>query len=80
MDRDIRKEFNKLLRDETDAILESATILISTASNAGSEKIKKLEGKIAHVIIDEATQGMETESLIPLALAQKSVIMIGDQK
>jgi superfamily I DNA and/or RNA helicase len=65
-----------LIKEAEAKILSTHKVIVSTSSGSFAPKIRNL--KIANVIIDEATQGMEPETLIPLAFARK-VVLLGDQ-
>lgn len=77
MSKEERTTFKDIIRNNSEVILKNCKIVIATCNSSGMEKIRMLN--IAHVIVDEATQGIEPESLIPLGQARKSITMIGDQ-
>lgn len=64
MFKEQRESFKKKLNDTANELVQGSKIIIATCNSSGMKRIRNLN--IAHVIIDEATQGMEPESLIPL--------------
>lgn len=72
--------FNRVEKLEQKAIndlLESAEVICSTNSTAGSELLSDYDFEL--IVIDEATQSTEPASLIPFIKGEK-VILIGDHK
>ena len=65
------KKFAKYIINEHD-------IIISTCSTSYDEKL--INANFKYVLIDEATQCCELESLLPIMHGSRYVIMIGDQK
>ena len=57
-------------------ILDAADIVCCTCVSAADRRISKLRFK--HVLVDEATQATEPESLIPLVMGAKQIILVGD--
>jgi len=53
-------------------------IICCTLNSAGCEKLLSRKNLIEAVIIDEASQCVEIESLIPMLFSPKRVILIGD--
>ncbi len=72
--------FNRIEKLEQKAIkdlLESAEVICSTNSTAGSELLSDYDFEL--IVIDEATQSTEPASLIPFIKGEK-VVLIGDHK
>jgi superfamily I DNA and/or RNA helicase len=46
---------------------------------AGSAKLDAFVGSFEYLIVDEACQSTEMQTLIPLRLAPSRVILVGDQ-
>lgn len=63
-----------------DNLIQQSRIICTTLSSSGQNKFQKLAGKIDVLVIDEACQSNELESLIPFQLNPKKVIMVGDPK
>ena len=59
-------------------IINEHDIIISTCSTSYDEKLINVNFK--YVLIDEATQCCEIESLLPIMHGSKYIVMIGDQK
>ena len=62
------------------AVLENARVICCTLNMTGSSKFKNLQSKIEYLIIDEACQSIELETLIALNLNPERVILVGDEK
>ena len=72
-------EFDKSeIEEETNKIIEDNDIIISTCSTSGDNRLKNLN--FPFVIIDEATQCCELESMIPVVHGCSHLTLIGDQK
>ena len=59
-------------------VIESAKIIFSTLSLTGNKKFEGLE--FDYLIVDEACQSNELETLIALQLNPKKVVLVGDNK
>ena len=59
-------------------ILDSSPIILSTLNNSSDSRIDRLEFPI--VIIDEATQSLEPDCLLPIIHKAQMAILIGDEK
>ena len=66
------------IQAEIDYIIDDMDIVIATCSTTWDERIKKFD--FPFVIIDEATQCCEIESLIAIVHGCKHLTLIGDQK
>ena len=71
-------EYNKLISEYEKKILDSCDIVLSTFNNSADSRIKNYEFPI--VIMDEATQDLEPDSLLPLYHKAQMVVIIGDEK
>ena len=73
-----QQRFNQLRVQSERQILDAAEVVLSTCVGAGSKLLsKRIFGT---VIIDEATQASEPESLIPLVHGAEQVILVGDHR
>jgi regulator of nonsense transcripts 1 len=74
-DRDQKKY--RSLRNRTEReILQAADVICCTCVGAGDPRLKNF--RFRQVLIDEATQAIEAEALIPLAMGAKQVVFVGD--
>jgi len=74
-ERDARKY--RALRNKTEReILQAADVICCTCVGAGDPRLKHL--RFRQVLIDEATQAVEAEALIPIAMGAKQVVFVGD--
>jgi regulator of nonsense transcripts 1 len=65
------------LRNRTEReILQAADVICCTCVGAGDPRLKNF--RFRQVLIDEATQAIEAEALIPIALGAKQVVFVGD--
>jgi len=65
------------LRSKTEReILQAADVICTTCVGAGDPRLKNF--RFRQVLIDEATQAVEAEALIPITLGAKQLIMVGD--
>jgi regulator of nonsense transcripts 1 len=58
-------------------VLKAAQVICTTCVGAGDPRLGPF--RFRHVLIDEATQATEPESLIPLVAGARQVIFVGDQ-
>jgi regulator of nonsense transcripts 1 len=70
------KVFKDLKRQAEDQILRNADVICTTCVSAFDQRLKPL--KFKQVLIDEATQATEPETLIPILKGAKHVILVGD--
>ncbi|GAX13849.1 regulator of nonsense transcripts 1 [Fistulifera solaris] len=74
-ERDQRKY--RALRNRTEKeILQAADVICCTCVGAGDPRLKNF--RFRQVLIDEATQAIEAEALIPIAMGAKQVVFVGD--
>ena len=66
-----------MLRNRTEReILQAADVICCTCVGAGDPRLKNF--RFRQVLIDEATQAVEAEALIPIVLGAKQIVMVGD--
>lgn len=70
------KQLKDLKRQAEDEILKNADVICTTCVSAFDRRLKHFTFK--QVLIDEATQATEPETLIPLLGGAKHVILVGD--
>lgn len=75
--QDERKYRKQMRRMEND-LLNSADVICTTCAGAGDVRLRKL--RVSVVLIDEATQANEPESLIPLIHGCQQLVIVGDHK
>ncbi len=63
-----------------DEVIRDADIVFCTLSGAGHESLVKLNLEFDAVIVDEATQATELQTLIPLKYKSKLCVLVGDPK
>ena len=66
-------------QDIEDEVLKYSKIVFSTLSTSGQKRLESM-GKINSLIVDEAGQSVEAETLIPLQWGPKKCLLIGDIK
>eukprot|EP00624_Nannochloropsis_granulata_P003451 evm.model.NODE_27464_length_8211_cov_20.026672.1 len=57
-------------------VLKAADVICCTCVGAGDPRLKNF--RFRQVLIDEATQAMEAECLIPIVMGCKQLVMVGD--
>ena len=70
--------YQKIIEQYQNKLLNPCNIILSTINNSADQRINNLHFPI--VIIDEATQALEPDCLLPLYHKAEMVIMIGDEK
>ncbi len=70
------KRFRQLRMHAEREILHAADVICCTCVGAGDPRLSKM--RFRQVLIDEATQAMEAEALIPIVMGAKQVVMVGD--
>jgi hypothetical protein len=63
-----------------DEVIRDADVLFCTLSGAGHEALVSLNLDFDAVIVDEATQATELQTLIPLKYKSKLCVLVGDPK
>ena len=67
----------RALRNRTEReILQAADVICCTCVGAGDPRLKNF--RFRQVVIDEATQAIEAEALIPLSMGAKQIVFVGD--
>jgi regulator of nonsense transcripts 1 len=74
-ERDQKKYHTLRSRTERD-ILQAADVICCTCVGAGDPRFKNF--RFRQVLIDEATQAIEAEALIPIVMGAKQVVFVGD--
>ena len=72
------KKYKKHMEDIEGEIIEEAEIVLSTINNSADERLKNYY--FSYVLIDEAAQALEAETLLPLIHQAQMVVLIGDDK
>ncbi|WFC98755.1 ATP-dependent RNA helicase [Malassezia yamatoensis] len=72
------RKFRTLLKTSEREILQAADVICTTCSGMGDIRVKNLV--IRSVLMDEATQSTEPESLIPIVHGCKQLVLVGDHK
>lgn len=72
------KKYKELKSEAEHVILKNAEVICCTCSCAGDSRLSRLEVK--HVLIDEAAQAPEPDSLIPIVKGCEHLILVGDHK
>lgn len=75
--KDERRFTELRARAERD-ILKAAQVICTTAIGAGDGRLRSM--KFAAVLLDEATQAVEPEALIPLVHGPRQVVLVGDHR
>jgi regulator of nonsense transcripts 1 len=70
------RKYLTLLRSVEQDILANADVICTTCVGAGDNRLATFRFK--HVLIDESTQACEPETLIPLVLGSRQVVLVGD--
>lgn len=71
---DDKSTYNQIQR----RLVSQAQIILTTLSSSGSERLEKLKGQFACLIVDEAGQCTEPNLLISLQLNINKILLIGD--
>mmetsp|Transcript_10452 Transcript_10452/g.22457 ORF Transcript_10452/g.22457 Transcript_10452/m.22457 type:complete len:1073 (+) Transcript_10452:83-3301(+) len=67
----------RALRNRTEReILQAADVICCTCVGAGDPRLKNF--RFRQVLIDEATQAIEAEALIPISMGAKQIVLVGD--
>jgi regulator of nonsense transcripts 1 len=70
------KSLKELRRQAEDEILKNADVICTTCVAACDRRIRNF--RFRQVLIDEATQATEPETLIPILKGAKHIILVGD--
>ncbi len=71
--------YQKLYEIAERELLKKADVICCTCVGAGDPRLDKANLRFTHVLIDESTQAMEAECIIPIVKGCKQLILIGDQ-
>ena len=72
------EKYKKITKEYEQKLLSSCPIILSTINNSADERLKDFYFPM--VLIDEATQAIEPDTLLPLYHKAQMVVMIGDEK
>eukprot|EP00953_Heterococcus_sp_UTEX-ZZ885_P038454 19725-Heterococcus_DN1.PRE.2 len=70
------KKFRRLRAQTEREILQAADVICTTCVGAGDPRLSNF--RFRQVLIDEATQAMEAEILIPVVQGAKQLVLVGD--
>ena len=70
------KRYYKALKKIENDIIQNADVVCVTAVGAGDRRLEKY--RFRQVLFDESTQATEPETLIPIIMGAKQVVMVGD--
>lgn len=70
------RRFRQLRERAEKEILQAADVICTTCVGAGDPRLSNF--RFRQVLIDEATQAMESECLIPIVLGAKQLVLVGD--
>lgn len=70
------RKHRALLRSLEREVLHAADVVCVTCAGAGDPRLTNF--RFRRVLIDEATQAVEAESLIPLVMGCKQAVLVGD--
>ena len=73
----IRDKYVALKKNAENAVLKKAQVIFCTCSEAGSNRMNTRE--IKQCVIDECAMCIEPETLLPMVLSKK-IILVGDHK
>ena len=76
LDSKDERRYRSLRRVLEHEILSAADVVCATNSGAGDPRLAEFRFRL--VLMDESTQATEPESLVPLVMGAKRVVMIGD--
>jgi regulator of nonsense transcripts 1 len=71
-----QKKYRSIRNKTEREILHAADVICTTCVGAGDPRLKNF--RFRQVLIDEATQAIEAEALIPIAMGAKQVVFVGD--
>ncbi|CAM9439699.1 unnamed protein product, partial [Pylaiella littoralis] len=72
------KRFRRLRSGAEREILQAADVICTTCVGAGDPRLSNVNLRFRQVLIDEATQAMEAECLIPIVMGAKQLVLVGD--
>ena len=72
------KIYKQKMGDVEDEIIENSDIILTTINNSADERLKNYF--FSYVLIDEAAQALEPDTLLPLLHQAQMLVLIGDDK
>ena len=72
------RRYMRMVRAAERELLRAADVVCTTCVSAGDERLRPL--RFQTLLIDEATQATEPESLIPMTLGCKQLVFVGDHQ
>ena len=72
------KRYKKNMQRIEIEIIEDAEIILSTINNSADERLRDIN--FSYVLIDEAAQALEPDTILPLIHQAEMVVLIGDDK
>lgn len=76
----LKKHLNRVIWKLGIAAISKAKIVFTTLNSSGSSKIKEVLDSPEVLIVDEACQSSEVQTLVALSLNPKRVFLVGDHK
>jgi len=70
------KRYRQLRAQTQREILQAADVICTTCAGAGDPRLANF--RFRQVLIDEATQAIEAECLIPIVMGAKQLVLVGD--
>ena len=71
-----QRRYQQLKSKAEQELLQAADVICTTCVGAGDPRLQQF--RFRQILIDEATQAMEGECLIPIVLGAKQLILVGD--
>ena len=72
------KIYKEQIRNIENDIIENSNIVLSTLNNSADERLR--EFNFSYVLIDEAAQALEADTILSLIHQAQTVVLIGDDK
>jgi regulator of nonsense transcripts 1 len=76
LSKDDERRYRKAMRKIENDIIQNADVVCVTAVGAGDVRLASY--RFRQVLFDESTQATEPETLIPIIMGAKQVVMVGD--
>lgn len=71
------KMYRSLIKKVEKEVLDSADVICCTCVGAGDPRLRDI--RFRQLLIDESTQSVEAECLIPIVMGVKQLVLVGDQ-
>ncbi len=71
-----QRRYQQLKTKAEQELLQAADVICTTCVGAGDPRLQQF--RFRQILIDEATQAMEGECLIPIVLGAKQLVLVGD--